>query len=246
MKHSPKRQPSPTTILGPDSTVFRWFDLKYFTVDTHRHILRRDQANKALMVRDANSDQNRWTGRSIDPIVRNSGGLYCSMQQQAVFNEAMHYAQSAWAARPDTSGTALPLSASLNQKCVIKIRLLGPCLAAEISPHNPGQQAFLNRIWQAPAVRRELPTAKNWISAQDAISDGQDCSVARGIGLALASYGYKALVVQTVRTSERSPFELGDNVIFFGKQEETIGNLSVVEAYLFPLVGKPVVYPVEF
>jgi hypothetical protein len=244
-------QGAPSTILGPDTTVFRAFDQGYFTVDTYRHILRRDQADNALVVRDANADQNRWTGRSGDPTIRSWGGVYCSLQQQALVNEVAHYVQSARATTASASGAPvpapLPRPATLNQKCVIKIRLLGSFLAADLSPHNPGFLSFIDGIGRMPSVRRELAaTNRPWLNMQDAINDTTDCSAARGIGLALASHGFRALVVQTARTSERSLQERGDNLILFGVQGERIANLSVEEAYLFPLVGKPVIYPVEY
>ena len=78
------------------------------------------------------------------------------------------------------------------------------------------------------------------------MNDGDDCSVARGIGLALAQHGFQALCAQTVRASQRSPLERGDNIIFFGRVGSMIPNLSVEEAYLFPLVGRPELYPVTF
>lgn len=70
--------------------------------------------------------------------------------------------------------------------------------------------------------------------------------VARGIGLALDETGYEALMVETARESERSPLERGDNVILFGPVGEKIRNLSIDEAYIFPVVGEPERYPVEF
>ena len=244
-------QSAPSIILGPDTTVFRAFDQSHFTVDTYRHILRRDQADNALVVRDAHADQNRWTGRSGDPTIRSWGGVYCSLQQQAVVNEVAHYVQSARATAASASGAPtpapLPRPATLNQKCVIKIRLLGAFLAIDLSPHNPGFQSFIEGIGRTASVRREMAAIRRpWLSIRDAINDATDCSVARGIGLALANHGFRALVVQTARTSERSLLERGDNLIFFGTQGERIANLSVEEAYLFPLVGKPVVYPVEY
>ena len=244
----------PSTLLGPDTTLFRAFDHAYFTVDTYRHILRRDQADNALIVRDEASHQNRWTGLSVAAGVPSYGGLYCALQQQALVNEVAHYVQAdrlkAAAAAGRTAPKPIPRPATLNQKCVIKIRVLGTFLAADLSAHNPGSTAFLDSIGGASSVRHELAaTGRFWHSMRDAINDPNDCSVARGVGLALAKHGCEAMIVQTARTSERSPFELGDNVVFFGKQGQRVANLSVEEAYLFPLFpldSKPDVYPVEF
>jgi hypothetical protein len=79
------------------------------------------------------------------------------------------------------------------------------------------------------------------------VCDGQDCSLARGIGLAVANSSYLgALQVATVRSSERSDEEVGDNLVFFGPNGQQAPRLWIEEAYLFPLVGDPQVYPVQF
>jgi hypothetical protein len=90
-------------------------------------------------------------------------------------NEAMHYIRKVgvWA---------------LTGRCVIKMRLMGSMLVADLSPHNPRSRRFL----------REL--GKNiW----EQMVDPKDCSVARGIGLAIAqNRALRGLSVQTVRESE--------------------------------------------
>lgn len=247
---------APTTLLGPDTTLVRAFepDPVWIRFDHSRHILRRDQADNALKVQDENYPKNRWTGVSSAPGIKNQGGLYCALQQQAIVNEVAHYVQEdrlkAAAAAGRAAPKPLPRPATLNQKCVIKIRVLGVYTAADLSPHNPGSDAFLDSLGQASAVKHELAASgRGWRNLREAINDSNDCSVARGIGIAMGHFGYEALLVQTTRTSERSPFELGDNVIFFGKQGERIPNLSVEEAYLFPLFpldSKPEVYAVEY
>ena len=87
-----------------------------------------------------------------------------------------------------------------------------------------------------------------WRNLREAINDPNDCSVARGIGIAVGHFGYEALLVQTARTSERSPLEMGDNLIFFGKQGECIRNLSVEEVPvpILPAGQPPDVYSVRF
>jgi hypothetical protein len=241
---------APTTLIHADATLFRSFDQKYFTADNYRRILRRDQAMNALKI-PRDSDQNRFTGNSHNPPIPPCGGLYCALQQQAIVNENAHYVEAQRAQRAAAAGTTppkpLPRTAVLNSKAVIKIRTLGPFLAADISPHNPSGMHFVNALGKDAGVQAAMKTAGNGaMPFWDALSDGEDCSIARGLGLALAKHGYEALCAQTVRTSERSPLERGDNLIFFGQEGRTVQNLSVVEAYLFPLVGGPEVYPVEF
>jgi hypothetical protein len=233
---------APTKIVGPNATVFRAFDHAYFTVDTHRQILRRDQADNALIVRDEDSDQNRYTGKSHDASIPAWGGLYCSLQQQATVNEVAHYVEKSRAQKATAAGNAvpapLPRSAVLNSKCVIKINLLGPFIAVDLSPHNSYARDFVESVGRAESVKRALAfSGKATKSLWDAMYDPDDYSVGRGIGLGLAAYGYRSLVVQTARQSERSCLERGDNIVFFGHQKQRINNLSVVEAYLFPIAG---------
>jgi hypothetical protein len=242
---------APTSLIPSESTFFRAFDQTYFTVDTHRRILRRDQAMNTLVIRDQHSDQNRFTGLSHDLRIPSCGGLYCALQQQALVNEVAHYVEAARSQSAATRGAAapkpVPRTAVFNTKAAVKIRALGPVLAVDLSPHNAYGLSFVNSIGADGGVQSTMKAAgKGPTPFWDAMNDGVDCSVARGLGLALAKHGYQALCVQTVRTSERSPLERGDNLIFFGHQGQVVHNLSVVEAYLFPVVGRLEVYPVEF
>jgi hypothetical protein len=88
-----------------------------------------------------------------------------------------------------------------------------------------------------------LPKSK---SLWDLLFDSLDCSVGRGIGLAVASSAsLRGLKAQTVRPSDRSPEETGDNVVFFGHNGQQIAGLWVEEAYVFPIRGEMQVYPVK-
>jgi hypothetical protein len=234
---------APTRIVGPQVSVFRAFDQEHFIVDTQRRILRRDHADNALIVRDESSDQNRYTGQSHDPSIPAWGGLYCSLQQQATVNEAAYYVekerQKKAAATGKPTPAPLPRSAVLNSKCVVKISLLGPFVAVDLSAHNPGARDFVDSLGRTDGVKRSLASAGQASkSLWSLLLDPDDYSVARGIGLALAAHGYRSLIASTARQSERSSSERGDNIIFFGHQKQRIENLSVVEAYLFPLAGR--------
>ena len=79
-----------------------------------------------------------------------------------------------------------------------------------------------------------LPARSLW----DHMCDGDDCSVARGIGLAVGNTPFlSALQATTVRPSDRSSEESGDNLVFFGRNGQTIPNLFVEKAYVFPISG---------
>jgi hypothetical protein len=132
-------------------------------------------------------------------------------------------------------------------KPVVKIQTMAPLLAVEFSPHNPSAMEFVNSLGQDKGVQDAMKAAgKTRTSVWEAMNDGADCSVARGLGLALAKLRYKALCVQTVRTSERSRLENGDNIVYFGREGQIVPNLWVVEAYYFPLDGGVERYPVEY
>lgn len=164
---------------------------------------------------------NRFSGPSHNGHIRGAGGLYCVQQQQALMNESMHYSgkNGAWA---------------LGGRCVLKIRVLGAILVADLSPHNPSGERFL----------RELAKGGMW----DKMTDPDDCSVARGIGLAIAHSGFlRGVSVQTVRESERSDEERGDNLVLYGAPGKAIPGTTVEEAWFFGAkTGSFEVYEVAF
>jgi hypothetical protein len=185
-----------------------------------RHISK-TKANALLTPPDNVHDLgNRFSGPSYNAHIPACGGLYCVQQQQALINESMHYSGKAgsWA---------------LGGRCILKIRVLGSILVGDLSPHNPRGERFL----------REL--GKNvW----DKMVDPKDCSTARGIGLAVANTGFlRGLSVETVRESERSEEERGDNLVLFGDGTKPIPGLTVDEAWYFSnKSSEPEIYEVAF
>jgi hypothetical protein len=161
---------------------------------------------------------NRFSGPSYNPSITMAGGLYCVLQQQALINESMHY-----------SGKAGDVS--LDGKCVIRMRVMGVLMVADLSPHNQGSRRFLNGL--GPKI---------W----DEMNDPADCSVARGIGLAIANSGYlHGLCAQTVRLSERSAGERGDNLVLFSKAGP-VPQLYVDEASYYTGAAAPQQFAVAF
>jgi hypothetical protein len=116
-------------------------------------------------------------------------------------------------------------------KCVIRMRLMGPILVGDLSPHNPRARQFLC----------DLGT-ETW----DQMVNSEDCSVARGIGLAIAQSTLRGLSVQTVRESERSPGERGDNLVLFTAPGGAISGVYIDEAYYFTSSGSREVFQVAF
>jgi hypothetical protein len=212
----------PTLLLLPGTTVFRSFNpTKAYSLlpkpAAGQHVAKA-QANLLLVPGDGHDErENRFSGPSYNPGIPDAAGLYCVLQQQALVNESMHYGSKAgvW---------------TLTGRCVLKIRLRGPILVADLSPHHPRARRFL----------RELG-AGTW----EEMNDPKDCSVARGIGLAIAECGFlHGLSVQTVRESERSSEERGDNLVFLTPPGQAISGVDIEAAYYFGKTYDPEIFPV--
>lgn len=237
----------PTELIPASASLYRGFDRGYATL-TPDGVYPKLNANAALIIRDQMADSNRFSGQSFTNSIPAMGGLYCSMQAQAVVNELCHYARTNNGI-PRSQPTGIPkVDETLRGKCIVRIRTMASVLAADISPHNPGSAGFLDELGRAPAVQAALRAAGRGgqpLAAQ--VNESEDCSAARGIGLAVANTPWlRALKASTVRPSDRSLEELGDNLIFFGHNGEQVPALWIDESYLFPLRGDPVICPVEF
>lgn len=208
----------PTLLLQNGQALFRSVNASLLPKPASGHVSK-NQANPLLVPYDIGREgQNRFSGPSDVPAVPSAGGLYCVLQQQALVNESMHYSR-----RPGDS--------ALDGRCVLRIRIMGAIHVADLSPHNPGSRRFLDSL--GPKI---------W----DQINDTNDCSVARGIGLAIAASGYlRGLSVQTVRASERSSEERGDNLVLFSTAGP-VPNIYADEAYYYTGTGGPQAYAVAF
>ena len=84
---------------------------------------------------------------------------------------------------------------------------------------------------------------KTW----EEVNDPDDCSVARGIALAIAKTGiYRGISVQTVRESERSDEERGDNIVLFANPKQAVQGISIREVWFYGKVRTPEIFPVAF
>lgn len=214
----------PTVLLQAGMTLFRSFNpnsaYSLLPKPARGGHVSKAQANKLLVPGDGLIElKNRFSGPSYDPAIPATAGLYCVLQQQALVNESAHYGKKArvWA---------------LSGRCVLKMRLMGSMLVADLSPHNPRSLRFLRELGRG-----------TW----DEMTDPKDCSVARGIGLAIAEVGtFRGLAVQTVRESERSAEERGDNLVLFAAPGTAISGVYIEEAYYYGKRYDPEIFPVEF
>lgn len=240
----------PTTVVQAGHTIFRSVPVKYLPKPAPGGHASKSKANDALMPRDNGADgANRFSGPSGSPIIPGASGLYCVLQSQALVNEVMHYSRQAGVHKTMPSGTRF-VDAALGDKVVIRIRLMSSILSVDLSPHNPGHVEFLNKLLNSPGVQQKLASTQyaSRVSLWNRIVDSDDCSVSRGIGLAVAASGvYTGLVAQTVRKSGRSIEERGDNLILYGQHMRPIPNLYVEEAYYFdPMTQTTESFPVLF
>jgi hypothetical protein len=157
-----------------------------------------------------------------------------------------YYARKPHMPRVNVAG--LPnVAGALMCNCILKLRMMSSVLAADLSLHNPKAEQWVNSLGESVESAMLLArgsTRPLW----EQIFDAYDYSAARAIGLAIANSGsLNALRVSTARESERSPDEIGDNLVWFAANGKQVPTLWVEEAYLFPLMSSKIeVYPVDF
>jgi len=244
----------PTVPLIAGDILFRAVPEIYLPRPVSGGSVSRGKAATALEPRDGgvgseDKDKNRFTGLSYTPSIPAVAGLYCVLQQQALVNEAMHYGWKEDRIRNAIKAGTPLASAALANRCVIKIVLMSRFLMADLSPHNPGTEDFFRRLSSRPGVMGLLAKTQyaSKVSFWERLVDGDDCSVARGVGLALSSVRYlNGIVVQTVRRSGRSLDEKGDNVVIFGKTGRPISGLRVDQVFYFEPTGRLQRFPLSF
>ncbi len=216
---------APTRQLYGNQFVFRAIDAAYLPPPPPGGFATPQQQSNALSPFDEGADRNRWSGSGVGGVA-GRGGLYCVLQQQALVNEAMHYHRG-------QKGPAGPFDpAALAAKAIVKIRLNRTRLCVDLSTSNPGAKDFLALLLDMVERGSTQPMKAgfphiNSVAIQKALG-AADASVPRGVGLAVAGCGYAPnLIVPTMRFSERSIYERGDNLVFFGPQQAPIPGLSV-------------------
>jgi hypothetical protein len=208
----------PTVFIQPGQVLYRSINPakvhSYLPKPAPGGHVSRSKANLLLLPGDETGKEfkNRFTGHSGIASIPSASGLYFVQQQQALVNEETHYNRKVakWA---------------LAGRCVIYLRVLRPILVADISPHNPGAKRFFRELGK-----------DTW----EHVNDLHDCSTARAIGLAIAHSGHlQGLSVQTVRASDRSHEERGDNLVLFAKPGQSIPGLEIFRADYYGKVAEP-------
>jgi hypothetical protein len=212
---------TPTRQIYGNQHLYRAIDAKFLPQPAPGGFPSLTAQRAALSPFDESADRNRWSGASPVSGIPASGGLYCVLQQQALVNEVMHYHRG-------QKGPATPFDpASFANKAIVKIRLNQARLAIDLSQSNPASKDFLALLFDR--IRGTKTYHTNSIDIQRTLGAG-DSSVPRGIGLAIAQCGYAPiLIVPTMRFSDRSIYERGDNIVFFGPNQQPIPLLTVEE-----------------
>jgi hypothetical protein len=227
----------PTMLIAAERTIYRSVPSQYLPQPPPGGHVSKAAAGQALRPRDGVTESNnRFSGPSYSAAIRAAGAIYCVLQQQALVNEVMHYGRLA----------GVPGPAALVDRCVIQIVLMRQLLVADLSPHNAAVHDFIDRLQAAAALMGVLAHEYSWGGGLwQRLEDSDDCSVARGIALAVARSGFPGLSVQTVRKSERSAAERGDNLVLFGTQGQEVQGVYVDQALYFTAAGIER-FPVQF
>ena len=173
-----------------------------------------------MQSRDEHIGENRWSGASLNPNVPNSGGIYFSLQQQALVNEMRHLAL--------VNKMKYPVG-------ILQIRVNQVLKLVDLSEANPQSRDFAGRVIRAAGLLP--PTAYPPFSAVQwrRFFGDDDCSVPRGLGLAVAaSEIYQGIIAPTVRLSERSEFERGDNLVLYAPDGIPYPGLIAEAAFFTP------------
>jgi hypothetical protein len=201
----------PTRQIGfQRDQLFRYVDRKYLPKPAPGTFASAAQQAAAISPFDEHADANRWSGKSPVPGIQSRGGLYAVIHPHALINELRH-GNAKW--NPAWN------EKKLDQFAIVEIQIQRSHLMMDLSPANPGGQRFWKLFWTKskldPAIHQ--PRLKS-----------EDCSIQRAIGLAAAHAPYlQGLIVQTIRTSDRSPGEVGENIIFYGPNQRPIPHLTV-------------------
>jgi len=213
----------PSTLLHPNVPFYRYINpASQYTLlpkPPTGSPLSKALADTLLVPADSIKDfGNRSSGPSPIPAIPSNAGLYCAGQQQALVNEMSHH-----------RGIA-PKWATANH-CVLRLRASTILPVADLSPHNPRATRWVKELGKDMWKR---------------MIDPDDCSAARGIAYAIAASGFfRGICSQTVRPSDRSLDERGDNIVLFSKPGLAVPYVHVDKAYYFGRKSEPEVFTVD-
>ncbi len=214
----------PQAYLPAGAYIERASDKKYVSLAPNG-LVSKTSATNGLIIRDAGSDSNRFTGTSPVSTIKNQGGLYVYKHEEAGLAEFMHYGEDMKTLPMNINTKRVSVPHLMATKAVFRIRTLKPFILADISPFSGGSyvQKFLNEIENDASVKKLL----GGVSLINKILDPNDYSAGRAVGLAFGTVNYiSGLQSQTARSTERYG-TTGDNICLFGANGAPVPNLEV-------------------
>lgn len=223
----------PTYLLHPRTPLFRSVPEKYAALNGES-LLELSSAQENLRIRNATDFGNRFSGSSYSTKIASRGALYFSESEASLVNEHFWYARDKRAYRDELTGYPV-LHPSLVEKRILKASISAPMLVADLDVHAGHDVGFLNELQQSAEIQSVMKlTRYPYQSLLEAMKSSTDCSVARGIGLAVAtSRELFGLRVGTIRESDRSSDETGNNLVLYGMQDKFLTGLKIESVFCF-------------
>jgi hypothetical protein len=193
----------------------------------------------ALTVRDAATDQNRFSGvipsaAGKPAIAPKRGGMYFSLDARAQLAELLHYTNGSSARMPGDAAFTLR---ALSDRCLLMCKPRNNLALVTIEEFRGEVNRFYNDIQQHPDVKTALKQS-NYGDITQAIFAPNDYSAARGFALGLESdASIDGMVVGSARNFETTGsagnrFASGDNVVLFGTDQQALTHrIKILSVY---------------
>ncbi len=217
----------PTDIIHPGARMLRTTDRKFINI-TPQGQLALSSAAASMTIRNAYKDESRWSGISTMKG-KQVGAIYLSEVEAANFNETLWYFyQSRSQNNFLPKGGAGLANEMMRGKMVLDVIVTHPLCVFDLSIHESLVQGLLGTLQKSADIKAAIPAHT---TLQEIYRDPANCDIERAIALAAAdSKIFQGLRAGTVRMSERSAEESGNNVIVFGQQDDLAQGIAVVRA----------------
>lgn len=229
---------APTIMLFTDSGLVRAVKAEHLKFK-NTNDFNPKSVPQNLCPRDSGSNDNRFSGLGPRGCTSQRGGLYTSRHTSSMIAEILHYA-SRRSEIPIVDGFP-DYNTSMRDRGVIQMRIVKPMLIVDLSRYASETAPFLTALEHDVDVRAALKHSRyRGAHLQQALFDGADYSVARGIGNAVANdYRFDGLRAGTARPSDREG-ETGDNVVLYGPDLQPVPSVRAEKVTFFdPITSDP-------
>jgi hypothetical protein len=217
----------PTDLIHPGTRMLRTTDRKYTKI-TSEGQLALSSAAAAMTIRNAYQDVSRWSGIST-MRGKQVGAIYLSEVEAANFNETLWYFYQSRSQNNFLPKGGVGLATEMMRgKMVLDVIVTHPLCVFDLSLHENFVMDLIGILQKSSEVKTAIP---GHTTVLDIYRDPGNCDIERAIALAAAdSKIFHGIRAGTVRMSERSADESGNNVIVFGEQDEIAQGLAIVRA----------------